>query len=108
MAKPRRDLSAFVGKLLDEEQDGDVLREVVCHRSLTQYSILSATAGGCRAVVARRNALTKGAGWIPMVRVPMALRALALGGTDGEGCGNISRARRSWMGSPARVVPQSV
>jgi transposase-like protein len=26
MAKPRRDLSAFVGKLL-EEQDGDVLRE---------------------------------------------------------------------------------
>ena len=26
MAKPRMDLSAFVGKLL-EEQDGDVLRE---------------------------------------------------------------------------------
>ena len=26
MAKPRMDLSAFIGKLLDE-QDGDVLRE---------------------------------------------------------------------------------
>ena len=35
MAKPRMDLTAFVGKLL-EEQDGDVLREGI--RVLSQRS----------------------------------------------------------------------
>jgi hypothetical protein len=34
MAKPRMDLSAFVGKLL-EEQDGDVLREGIRVRDRT-------------------------------------------------------------------------
>ncbi len=40
MAKPRMDLSAFVGKLL-EEQDGDVLREGI--RVLSQALIVEET-----------------------------------------------------------------
>jgi len=42
MAKPRMDLSAFVGKLL-EEQDGDVLREGI--RVLSQALMESEVAG---------------------------------------------------------------
>ena len=42
MAKPRMDLSAFVGKLL-EEQHGDVLREGI--RVLSQASMETAVAG---------------------------------------------------------------
>src|SRR5215510_7058900 len=42
MAKPRMDLSAFVGKLL-EEQDGDVLREGI--RVLAQALMESEVAG---------------------------------------------------------------
>ena len=42
MAKPRMDLSAFVGKLL-EEQDGDVLREGI--RGLSQALMESEVAG---------------------------------------------------------------
>ena len=38
MAKPRMDLSAFVGKLL-EEQDGDVLREgMVVPRQVVEFA----------------------------------------------------------------------
>jgi transposase-like protein len=42
MAKPRMDLSAFVGKLL-EEQDGDVLREGI--RVLSQALMETEVAG---------------------------------------------------------------
>ena len=49
MAKPRMDLSAFVGKLL-EEQDGDVLREGV--RVLAQALMETEVVGLLAAAVA--------------------------------------------------------
>ena len=55
MAKPRMDLSAFVGKLL-EEQDGDVLREGI--RVLSQALMETEVADliGGRPVNSRRVA----------------------------------------------------
>ena len=52
MAKPRMDLSAFVGRLL-EEQDGDVLREGI--RVLSQALMESEVAGliGAAAILLR-------------------------------------------------------
>ena len=61
MATPRMDLSAFVGKLL-EEQDGDVLREGirVLSQALmeTEGTLVSVHAIGELAEIARRISTT--------------------------------------------------
>jgi putative transposase len=64
MAKPRMDLSAFVGKLLDE-QDGDVLREG--SRVLSQALMETEVAG---VIGADRHERTPERSW-PSCRKPM-------------------------------------
>ena len=59
MAKPRMDLSAFVGKLL-EEQDGDVLREGI--RVLSQALMETEVAG---LIGAERHERTRRADRVP-------------------------------------------
>ena len=63
MAKPRMDLSAFVGKLL-EEQDGDVLREGirVLSQALMETEVAGLIWGGSSRAYARADGPPQ---WLP-------------------------------------------